>query len=152
MVHCFVASDGSLASKSPCNTTLTFSPVLSVFLLSIVFSLPHQSPNLSTHASTPISACPCILSVAPTSPCCLAYVPPPPSFTCHPLQIHFVGVPVSSRVSNKIQQLLNTLKRPKRPPLREFFVDDFEELLDGKLCLKELCPLITHKSLKCAPI
>uniref|UniRef100_A0A8D3CE59 DMAP1-binding domain-containing protein n=1 Tax=Scophthalmus maximus TaxID=52904 RepID=A0A8D3CE59_SCOMX len=34
------------------------------------------------------------------------------------------------RVSSKIQQLLNTLKRPKRPPLREFFVDDFEELLD----------------------
>uniref|UniRef100_A0A3Q4MV68 Disco-interacting protein 2 homolog B-A-like n=1 Tax=Neolamprologus brichardi TaxID=32507 RepID=A0A3Q4MV68_NEOBR len=28
-----------------------------------------------------------------------------------------VGVPVSSRVSTKIQQLLNTLKRPKRPPL-----------------------------------
>uniref|UniRef100_A0A3P8RS28 Disco interacting C n=1 Tax=Amphiprion percula TaxID=161767 RepID=A0A3P8RS28_AMPPE len=40
------------------------------------------------------------------------------------------GVPVSSRVSAKIQQLVNTLKRPKRPPLREFFVDDFEELLD----------------------
>ncbi|KAM4732010.1 disco-interacting protein 2 homolog A isoform 9-T9 [Anableps anableps] len=40
------------------------------------------------------------------------------------------GVPVNSRVSNKIQQLLNTLKRPKRPPLCEFFVDDFEELLD----------------------
>ncbi|XP_078740523.1 disco-interacting protein 2 homolog C-like isoform X6 [Lampetra fluviatilis] len=40
------------------------------------------------------------------------------------------GVPVSSRVSSKIQQLLNTLKRPKRPPLREFFVEDFEELLD----------------------
>ncbi|XP_028971471.2 disco-interacting protein 2 homolog A isoform X3 [Esox lucius] len=40
------------------------------------------------------------------------------------------GVPVSSRVSSKIQQLLNTLKRPKRPPLREFFVDDFEELVD----------------------
>uniref|UniRef100_A0A8C1H8Y1 Disco-interacting protein 2 homolog A n=1 Tax=Cyprinus carpio carpio TaxID=630221 RepID=A0A8C1H8Y1_CYPCA len=39
-------------------------------------------------------------------------------------------VPVNSRVSSKIQQLLNTLKRPKRPPLREFFVDDFEELLD----------------------
>uniref|UniRef100_A0A3P9JZ76 Disco-interacting protein 2 homolog A n=1 Tax=Oryzias latipes TaxID=8090 RepID=A0A3P9JZ76_ORYLA len=36
----------------------------------------------------------------------------------------------NSRVSSKIQQLLNTLKRPKRPPLREFFVDDFEELLD----------------------
>ncbi|XP_050975227.1 disco-interacting protein 2 homolog A isoform X4 [Labeo rohita] len=41
-----------------------------------------------------------------------------------------LGVPVNSRVSSKIQQLLNTLKRPKRPPLREFFVDDFEELLD----------------------
>ncbi|KAL0985695.1 hypothetical protein UPYG_G00160630 [Umbra pygmaea] len=40
------------------------------------------------------------------------------------------GVPVNSRVSSKIQQLLNTLKRPKRPPLREFFVDDFEELVD----------------------
>ncbi|XP_034429883.1 disco-interacting protein 2 homolog A isoform X13 [Hippoglossus hippoglossus] len=41
-----------------------------------------------------------------------------------------LGVPVNSRVSSKIQQLLNTLKRPKRPPLREFFVDDFEELMD----------------------
>uniref|UniRef100_A0AAY4ACQ2 DMAP1-binding domain-containing protein n=1 Tax=Denticeps clupeoides TaxID=299321 RepID=A0AAY4ACQ2_9TELE len=39
-------------------------------------------------------------------------------------------VPVSSRVSAKIQQLVDTLKRPKRPPLREFFVDDFEELLE----------------------
>ncbi|XP_054028555.1 disco-interacting protein 2 homolog A isoform X5 [Dryobates pubescens] len=39
-------------------------------------------------------------------------------------------VPVNSRVSSKIQQLLNTLKRPKRPPLKEFFVDDFEELLE----------------------
>ncbi|XP_039672068.1 disco-interacting protein 2 homolog C [Perca fluviatilis] len=29
-----------------------------------------------------------------------------------------------------IFQLVNTLKRPKRPPLREFFVDDFEELLE----------------------
>ncbi|XP_077470527.1 disco-interacting protein 2 homolog C-like [Stigmatopora argus] len=41
------------------------------------------------------------------------------------------GVPVSSRVSAKIQQLVNTLKRPKRPPLREFFVDDFEEMLEA---------------------
>ncbi|KAK1790654.1 hypothetical protein P4O66_014516, partial [Electrophorus voltai] len=40
------------------------------------------------------------------------------------------GVPVSSRVSAKIQQLVNTLKKPKRRPLREFFVDDFEELLE----------------------
>ncbi|XP_034040044.1 disco-interacting protein 2 homolog C isoform X1 [Thalassophryne amazonica] len=43
------------------------------------------------------------------------------------------GVPVSSRVSAKIQQLVNTLKRPKRPPLREFFVDDFKELLEVQL-------------------
>uniref|UniRef100_A0A674A3W2 Disco interacting A n=1 Tax=Salmo trutta TaxID=8032 RepID=A0A674A3W2_SALTR len=41
-----------------------------------------------------------------------------------------IGVPVNSRVSSKIQQLLNTLKRPKRPSLREFFIDDFEELVD----------------------
>ncbi|XP_073660724.1 disco-interacting protein 2 homolog A isoform X12 [Tursiops truncatus] len=40
------------------------------------------------------------------------------------------GVPVSSRVSSKIQQLLNTLKKPKRPPLKEFFVDDLEEVLE----------------------
>ncbi|XP_078728127.1 disco-interacting protein 2 homolog C-like isoform X9 [Lampetra fluviatilis] len=40
------------------------------------------------------------------------------------------GMPVNSRVSSKIQQLLNTLKRPKRPPLKEFFVDDFDELLE----------------------
>ena len=43
----------------------------------------------------------------------------------------FTGVPVSSRVSAKIQQLVNTLKQPRRPPLREFFVDDFDELLEG---------------------
>uniref|UniRef100_A0A3Q3M265 Disco-interacting protein 2 homolog Ba n=1 Tax=Mastacembelus armatus TaxID=205130 RepID=A0A3Q3M265_9TELE len=40
------------------------------------------------------------------------------------------GVPVSSRVSTKIQQLLNTLKRPKRPPLSEFFLDDSEEIVE----------------------
>lgn len=51
----------------------------------------------------------------------------------HVLQSDCAGVAVNSRVSSKIQQLLNTLKRPKRPPLREFFVDDFEELLDGEL-------------------
>uniref|UniRef100_A0A3Q2PHA0 Disco interacting B n=1 Tax=Fundulus heteroclitus TaxID=8078 RepID=A0A3Q2PHA0_FUNHE len=38
-------------------------------------------------------------------------------------------VPVSSRVSTKIQQLLNTLKRPKRPPLSDFFTDDSEEIV-----------------------
>lgn len=42
------------------------------------------------------------------------------------------GVPVNSRVSTKIQQLLNTLKRPKRPPLSEFFVDDSEEIVEGE--------------------
>ena len=42
------------------------------------------------------------------------------------------GVPVNSRVSTKIQQLLNTLKRPKRPPLSEFFVDDQEEIVEGE--------------------
>uniref|UniRef100_A0A672SYC7 Disco-interacting protein 2 homolog B-A-like n=1 Tax=Sinocyclocheilus grahami TaxID=75366 RepID=A0A672SYC7_SINGR len=41
-----------------------------------------------------------------------------------------VGVPVSSRVSPKIQQRLNTLKRPKRPPLSEFFMDDQEEIVE----------------------
>ncbi|RVE73182.1 hypothetical protein OJAV_G00048420 [Oryzias javanicus] len=40
------------------------------------------------------------------------------------------GVPVSSRVSTKIQQLLNTLKRPKKPPLSEFFTDDSEEIVE----------------------
>ncbi|KAL6086453.1 hypothetical protein STEG23_000479, partial [Scotinomys teguina] len=40
------------------------------------------------------------------------------------------GVPVNSRVSTKIQQLLSTLKRPKRPPLKEFFVDDSEEIVE----------------------
>lgn len=45
--------------------------------------------------------------------------------------IHLVGVPVNSRVSTKIQQLLNTLKRPKRPPLSEFFTDDSEEIVEG---------------------
>ncbi|MEJ1271230.1 hypothetical protein NN561_002065 [Cricetulus griseus] len=41
-----------------------------------------------------------------------------------------IGVPVNSRVSTKIQQLLSTLKRPKRPPLKEFFVDDSEEIVE----------------------
>lgn len=41
------------------------------------------------------------------------------------------GVPAHSRVSTKIQQLLNTLKRPKRPPLSEFFQDDSEEIVEG---------------------
>lgn len=50
-----------------------------------------------------------------------------------------VGVPVSSRVSSKIQQLVNTLKKPKRRPLREYFIDDFEELLEGTGAITKLC-------------
>lgn len=33
-----------------------------------------------------------------------------------------------TRVSAKIQQLLNTLKRPKRRPLNEYFEDNQEEV------------------------
>lgn len=51
------------------------------------------------------------------------------SWPQHPSPL--TGVPVNSRVSSKIQQLLDTLKRPKRPPLTEFFVDDGEGLLEG---------------------
>uniref|UniRef100_A0A4W6G403 Disco interacting protein 2 homolog C n=1 Tax=Lates calcarifer TaxID=8187 RepID=A0A4W6G403_LATCA len=52
------------------------------------------------------------------------------NITLAPCVCLFAGVPVSSRVSAKIQQLVNTLKQPRRPPLREFFVDDFDELLE----------------------
>uniref|UniRef100_A0A4W5QUZ7 Disco-interacting protein 2 homolog Ba n=1 Tax=Hucho hucho TaxID=62062 RepID=A0A4W5QUZ7_9TELE len=37
---------------------------------------------------------------------------------------------VDCRVSTKIQQLLNTLKRPKRQALSEFFLDDSEEIVE----------------------
>uniref|UniRef100_A0A8D3D3J5 DMAP1-binding domain-containing protein n=1 Tax=Scophthalmus maximus TaxID=52904 RepID=A0A8D3D3J5_SCOMX len=101
--------------------------------------------NLSICLST------CLFSTVPTPTCSIIYFHPdiplfhvrislhtfflsmlisPNLFSFHPLPCLCVGVPVNSRVSSKIQQLLNTLKRPKRPPLREFFVDDFEELLD----------------------
>uniref|UniRef100_A0A672JJB2 Disco-interacting protein 2 homolog Bb n=1 Tax=Salarias fasciatus TaxID=181472 RepID=A0A672JJB2_SALFA len=52
---------------------------------------------------------------------------PPQHPNQHPPQQR---VPVNSRVSTKIQQLLNTLKRPKRPPLSEFFTDDSEEIVE----------------------
>uniref|UniRef100_A0AAR2KQ08 DMAP1-binding domain-containing protein n=1 Tax=Pygocentrus nattereri TaxID=42514 RepID=A0AAR2KQ08_PYGNA len=58
----------------------------------------------------------------------LIFLPSPHPSTAFSLL--FFRVPVSSRVSAKIQQLVNTLKQPRRPPLREFFVDDFEELLE----------------------
>ncbi|XP_070185588.1 disco-interacting protein 2 homolog C-like isoform X1 [Littorina saxatilis] len=38
--------------------------------------------------------------------------------------------PVHGKVSAKIQQLLNTLKRPKRKPLPEYFVDEAETTLE----------------------
>uniref|UniRef100_A0A8D0DCU7 Disco-interacting protein 2 homolog Ba n=1 Tax=Sander lucioperca TaxID=283035 RepID=A0A8D0DCU7_SANLU len=57
----------------------------------------------------------CLFSYVCDSGCCLGVCP---------------GVPVNSRVSTKIQQLLNTLKRPKRPPLSEFFLDDSEEIVE----------------------
>ncbi|CAB4006128.1 disco-interacting 2-like isoform X1 [Paramuricea clavata] len=37
------------------------------------------------------------------------------------------------KVSNKIQQLLNTLKRPKRKPLEQFFTDDYDVVEEPKL-------------------
>ncbi|XP_026981261.1 disco-interacting protein 2 homolog A isoform X5 [Sagmatias obliquidens] len=59
-----------------------------------------------------------------------AAVPSAAAVPAGPAALARVGVPVSSRVSSKIQQLLNTLKKPKRPPLKEFFVDDLEEVLE----------------------
>lgn len=59
-----------------------------------------------------------------------------------------VGVPVSSRVSTKIQQLLNTLKRPKRPPLSEFFMDDQEEIVEGIRMNSVLAISQTHSKRK----
>ncbi|XP_068751269.1 disco-interacting protein 2 homolog A-like isoform X2 [Montipora capricornis] len=37
----------------------------------------------------------------------------------------------SSRVSSKIQQLLNTLKRPKRKPLEQFYTENDDELVEA---------------------
>lgn len=39
--------------------------------------------------------------------------------------------PAHGKVSAKIQQLLNTLKRPKRKPLREYFIDEEEATLEA---------------------
>uniref|UniRef100_A0A8C1RYH0 Disco-interacting protein 2 homolog Ca n=1 Tax=Cyprinus carpio TaxID=7962 RepID=A0A8C1RYH0_CYPCA len=64
------------------------------------------------------------------------YIPQPVTLTLPAMLLNPASLacvfPVSSRVSAKIQQLVNTLKQPRRPPLREFFVDDFEELLEGE--------------------
>lgn len=103
----------------------------------------HRSIALTPPAPThPTSSLLCVrshLSPSNSVACQKTFLPFPPTslasppfFLLHALSSHYPGVPVNSRVSSKIQQLLNTLKRPKRPPLREFFVDDFEELLDGE--------------------
>lgn len=39
------------------------------------------------------------------------------------------GLVCPSRVSEKIQQLVNTLKRPKRRPLPEYFMDEDDQIL-----------------------
>ncbi|XP_028833612.1 disco-interacting protein 2 homolog C-like isoform X2 [Denticeps clupeoides] len=82
----------------------------------------HSAPPDVTSASCP-STQEQRLQIAPVAR-------PPPKYGNAVLMETGDGVPVSSRVSAKIQQLVDTLKRPKRPPLREFFVDDFEELLE----------------------
>uniref|UniRef100_A0A8C8HUW2 DMAP1-binding domain-containing protein n=1 Tax=Oncorhynchus tshawytscha TaxID=74940 RepID=A0A8C8HUW2_ONCTS len=89
-----------------------------------------QSPdswiNHSVQGSSTSSSASSTLSHGEGKPqesvCVTVFVGPP---TPHP-----PGVPVNSRVSTKIQQLLNTLKRPKRPPLSEFFMDDQEEIVE----------------------
>uniref|UniRef100_A0A8C2FQN9 Disco-interacting protein 2 homolog Bb n=1 Tax=Cyprinus carpio TaxID=7962 RepID=A0A8C2FQN9_CYPCA len=112
---------------------------------------PQHSPdtwiNSSLHGSSTSSSASSTLSHGESRPTQAPQpqsqqVPPPPA-PAHPPHSHSqpsalaeafaqtrIGVPVSSRVSTKIQQLLNTLKRPKRPPLSEFFMDDQEEIVE----------------------
>ncbi|KAK4328811.1 hypothetical protein Pmani_000786 [Petrolisthes manimaculis] len=55
--------------------------------------------------------------------------PPPPLPTARQSGVDsWRGTTGRWKVSSKIQQLLNTLKRPKRRPLPEFYVDDEEDL------------------------
>lgn len=49
-------------------------------------------------------------------------------FWCNVFSCPLFAAHVSARVSSKIQQLLNTLKRPKRKPLQDFFVEEDDEL------------------------
>uniref|UniRef100_A0A452VMU6 Disco interacting protein 2 homolog A n=1 Tax=Ursus maritimus TaxID=29073 RepID=A0A452VMU6_URSMA len=85
-------------------------------------STSSSASSTSSHPGGRPAAAPSATAAAPTGPAAHAHIGHAP--------LPMAGVPVNSRVSSKIQQLLNTLKRPKRPPLREFFVDDFEELLE----------------------
>ena len=139
MLSCCIVSDSWVSSVSHSSATLTFSHLSSPHPSHSPYFILHLSINLSTHSPhtffLSMSVC---LSIS-------LFISPLLSFSFHPLRSHCVGVPVNSRVSSKIQQLLNTLKRPKRPPLREFFVDDFEELLDGKLGLKVITSLLLNQ-------
>ena len=51
------------------------------------------------------------------------------------------AAPVHGKVSAKIQQLLNTLKRPKRKPLPEYFVDEAEATLESRCFLSSPCTI-----------
>uniref|UniRef100_A0AAQ4PAL7 Disco-interacting protein 2 homolog Bb n=1 Tax=Gasterosteus aculeatus aculeatus TaxID=481459 RepID=A0AAQ4PAL7_GASAC len=87
-----------------------------------------QGSSTSSSASSTLShgeAKPHVVPIDVQAIACVTvcFLPPP-------LSAHLLGVPVNSRVSTKIQQLLNTLKRPKRPPLSEFFTDDAEEIVE----------------------
>ncbi|XP_060244606.1 disco-interacting protein 2 homolog B isoform X5 [Meriones unguiculatus] len=112
-------------------------------------ALPMPTKRRSTFVQSPADACtppenvsapPDVTATAPSSSIRPANIDLPPSGIVKgvhkgPSRSSLMdtadGVPVSSRVSTKIQQLLNTLKRPKRPPLKEFFVDDSEEIVEG---------------------
>ncbi|KAH9283284.1 Disco-interacting protein 2 -like protein C [Echinococcus granulosus] len=47
----------------------------------------------------------------------------------NPQSMYQSGLVCPSRVSEKIQQLVNTLKRPKRRPLPEYFIDEDDQIL-----------------------
>lgn len=117
-LSCYIVVDGWLPSVWP----YLPSPIHLTSSLSSSISVLCPLPPVPLHLSRPLYSS--------------IHFPPTFFFSFNILYSHHVGVAVNSRVSSKIQQLLNTLKRPKRPPLREFFVDDFEELLDGKLTWK----------------
>uniref|UniRef100_A0A8C1K8N1 Disco-interacting protein 2 homolog Ca n=1 Tax=Cyprinus carpio TaxID=7962 RepID=A0A8C1K8N1_CYPCA len=116
-------SGGSNApSTSPASTSIPqpVTPTLPAMLLLCVLSAPSFAPYRIT----------VLLKLDSCVNSNICFFPGLCLFVCINTCVSSLGVPVSSRVSAKIQQLVNTLKQPRRPPLREFFVDDFEELLE----------------------